>query len=129
VRLAARALRAVFGTALTAILDTGGIKGTAYNVVLHTREVLYTATTYEYNGVLLEVMSLTRDIGNDLNAVGQTNLGHLSEGRVRLLWRRRIDTGTYTAALGASGKSRRLCVLSLRMAAFPDQLLNRRHVC
>lgn len=80
VRLAARALRAVLGTALTAILDTGGVEGAAYNVVLHTWKVLHTATANEYNGVLLKVVTLTGDIGNDLYAIGQTNLGHLAEG-------------------------------------------------
>ena len=78
--------------------------------------------------MFLEVVSFARDVGDDFNAVGQTNLGHLAESGVRLLWRRGVNTGAHTATLRARCESARLCLLDLRLASFANQLLDRWHV-
>jgi hypothetical protein len=49
--------------------------------------------------VLLEVVHLTGDVGDNLVAVGEAHLGHLPERGVRLLRRRRVDARA-DAAIG-----------------------------
>ena len=42
-----RALGSVLGTALVALLNTGGVKGATYDGVTNTREVFHTTTTHQ----------------------------------------------------------------------------------
>src|SRR5688572_10015432 len=57
-----RALRAVLAARLLAVLDAGGVQRAADDVVTDAREVLHTTATDEDDRVLLQVVSLARDV-------------------------------------------------------------------
>ena len=56
--------------------------------------------------MLLEVVTLTTDVGDDFVAVRQTNLSDLAESGVRLLWRTGVNLETNAATLRAVVQSR-----------------------
>src|ERR1700716_2534852 len=64
-----RTLGAVLGTALLTVLDALGIKDAAEDVVAHARQILDTAAADHHHGMLLQVMALTRNISDDLEAI------------------------------------------------------------
>jgi len=90
---------------LTALVDAEGIERTTDDVVAYTRKVFHTTTANEDDGVLLEVVTFTTDVGDDFESVGKANLGHFTESRVRLLGRPSHDLKAYSAALRAVDKS------------------------
>jgi hypothetical protein len=49
-------------------------------VVANAGEILYTAAADEHDRVLLQVVTDARDVGGDLDAVGEANAGDLAEG-------------------------------------------------
>src|SRR5690554_795555 len=94
-----RPFRAVFRAALLAVLDALRIENAAQDVITNTGKVAHTATANEHDRVLLQVVPLAGDIGNDFTLVGQTHLGNLAQSGVRLLRRGRVNTRTDTALL------------------------------
>jgi hypothetical protein len=74
-----RALSAIFGTALLTILNPSEVKGTANNVITHTRQILYPATTNQNHGVLLKIVTDTWNIGGHNDSIGQTDTGYLTQ--------------------------------------------------
>jgi hypothetical protein len=69
-----RTLGAVLRTALLTVLDALGIEHTTDDVIAHTGKVLHTAAADHHHRVLLKVVAFTRDVADDLKAVGQTDL-------------------------------------------------------
>ena len=63
------------------------IESTTDDVVTNTWKVLHSTTANEDDGVLLEVVAFTTDVGDDFKAIGQADLGNFTESRVRLLRR------------------------------------------
>src|SRR3954463_6336679 len=122
-----RTLGAVLRTALLAVLDALRVEHTAQDVVAHTRQVLDAATADHDHRVLLEVMALTRDVADHLEAVGEPHLGDLTKRRVRLLRRRRIDARADAALLRALLQRRHLLLRLLHHPRVADQLIDRRH--
>jgi len=120
-------LDAVAGTCLLTVLDTLGIQSATDDLVANTREVLHTTTADEHHGVLLEVVTLTRDVCGDLNAGGQADTGDLTQSRVRLLRGGGVHAGahatTLRGALQAGGRN----LARLIVATLADQLLNSWH--
>src|SRR5690348_6281085 len=90
-----RTFRAVLRTALLTVLDALRIEDAAENVIAHARQVLDAAATDHDHRVLLQIVALTRNITNYLEAVGQTNLGDLAQRRVRFLRGRGVDARAY----------------------------------
>ena len=80
----------------------GGVERAADDVVANAREVLHAAAADEHDRVLLEVVTLARDVGRDFHAVGQANAADLAERRVRLLRRRRVDANADATLLRAA---------------------------
>src|SRR6185369_4490983 len=76
-------LGAVLGARLAAVLDALGVEHAAD----------------QHDAVLLEVVALARDVADHFALVGQADLGHLAQRRVRLLRSGRIDPGTDAALL------------------------------
>src|SRR4051812_32927298 len=95
-------LRAVLGAALLAVGNARRIEPTTDNLVAHTGEVLDATTADEHNGVLLEVVGNAGNVGRDLHAVGETDTGNLTKGRVRLLRGGRVDASADAALLWRS---------------------------
>lgn len=111
-------LGSVFGAALCTILDTGGIKSTAYDVITNTRKVLYTTAAYENDGVFLQVVAFTGNVGVDFLAVGEADTRYFTHCRVRFLRGGGVHTHTYTATLGAGIKGRALTLILECHASF-----------
>jgi hypothetical protein len=49
-------------------------------VVTYTWKVLHTTTADKHDGVLLEVVTFTRDVGDNFYLVGEAHLGYLTKG-------------------------------------------------
>src|SRR2546423_7809065 len=71
-------LRAVAAAGLLAVAHALRVKRTTDDLVTNAGEVLHPATTHEHDGVLLEVVPDTRDVGGDLDAVAEPDAGHLA---------------------------------------------------
>lgn len=123
-----RALGTVFRAGLTTLIDAESIECTTHDVVTNTWKVFHSATANEHDGVLLEVVTFTTDVGDDFEAIGQAHLGDLTESGVWLLWRPGHDLEADAPTLGAVGESRRLRLLYWHVASFADELVNSRHV-
>src|SRR5687767_10879316 len=122
-----RTLGAVLGTGLAAVLDTLGIENAAQDVVTNTGKVANTAAADQDHRVLLQVVPLAGDVADHLALVGEADLGHLPQRRVRLLRGRRIDASADSALLRVLLHGRDLGFRLLRLATLADQLVDRRH--
>lgn len=80
-----RTFGAVFGAATTTFINAKAVQSTANNVVTHTWQVFHTTATHKNNGVLLEVVAFTADVGNNFMPVGEADFGNLTQRRVGLL--------------------------------------------
>src|SRR5690349_3961913 len=80
-----RALGAVLGTALLAVVDAGAVERAAHRVITNTREVLDATAADEHHRVLLQVVAFTADVRRDFETVDETDAGYLAHRRVRLL--------------------------------------------
>src|SRR4051812_5353350 len=125
--LALLLLRAVTAASLLATLDALGVQRAADDLVTNAGKVLHPATAHQHDGVLLQVVTLTRDVGGDLHLACQPHAGDLAQRGVRLLRGRRVDAGADTAALWTSLERRRLGLAALVLPALSDQLLDRWH--
>ena len=96
-------------------------------MVAHAGKIADTTAADQHDAVLLEVVAFARDVGDDFALVGQANLGHLAQRRVRLLRGRGVDTGANAALLRVLLHRRDLGLGLLRDAALADQLVDRRH--
>src|SRR4051812_5173215 len=129
-------LHAVLGAGLLAVRHAGGVERPADDLVAHARQVLDAAAADQHDGVLLQVVTLARDVGRDLHLVGQTHAADLAQSRVRLLRRGRVHTGAHAALLRgcdlllaalarlqAGGRE----LLGLGSTSLTDKLGGRRH--
>src|SRR6202161_2299671 len=71
-----RALGAVLGSALFAVLHALRIEHAAQDVVAHARQILDATAADHHHRMLLQVMALARDVTDDLEAVGQPHPGN-----------------------------------------------------
>src|SRR5690242_12843270 len=85
-------LGAVLRTGLLAVLDAGRVERAAHHVVAHAGQVLDAAAPDQHHRVLLQVVAFAADVADDLEAVGETNLGDLPQCGIRLLGSRRVHT-------------------------------------
>src|SRR3954447_860393 len=121
------ALRAVAAAGLLAATHALGVERAANDLVADTGQVLHPAAAHEHDRVLLEVVADTGDVGRDLDAGRQPDTGHLAQGGVRLLRRRRVDARADAAALRTALQRRRLGLADLVLPALADQLRDRGH--
>src|SRR5438093_526260 len=117
----------VLGTTLLATLDAHGIQGAADDVVAHSRQVLHAASADEHDGVLLEVVTHSGDVGRDFDAVRQTHARHLPQGGVRFLRSGREDADTDAPLLGTGAERGALGATPHPLAAPLHQLADCRH--
>src|SRR5262249_52396443 len=83
-----------------------------------------TAAAHEHDGVLLQVVALTGDVGRDLDAARKAHASDLAQRRVRLLRGVGVNPGAHAAALGRALEGRGLGLGGLAAAALADQLLD-----
>src|SRR5690606_7516101 len=126
-RLFLRALRAVLGTALTAVVHARAVEGAAHRVIAHTAEVLHTTAADQHHRVFLQVMAFAADVADDLEAVGQAHLGHFAQRRVRLLRRRRVNARANPTFLRAGSERGHLRLVVRRSARLTDELTDTGH--
>jgi hypothetical protein len=77
--LAFRSFRTILGAGLLPTINSECIERTTNNMVTNTRQVFHTTASDENDGVLLEVMTFTTNIGDNFLPVRETNLCHLPE--------------------------------------------------
>src|SRR5512134_2446729 len=94
-----RAFRAVLRAALLAVLHPLRVEAAADDVIAHARQVLHAAAADQDHRVLLQVVSLAADVADDLEAVGEADLGDLAQRRVRLLRGRGVHARAHAALL------------------------------
>src|ERR1700719_3096441 len=87
-----RPFSAVFRARLFAITNTRRVERTADYVIAHTRQILDAAPADQHNRVLLQVVSHARNIGSDLDSVGEPHTRYFTERGVRLFRRGGINT-------------------------------------
>src|SRR5262245_61731469 len=71
--------RSVFRPALLAVLHALGVEHAAQDVVANTREVLDAAAADHHHRVLLQVMTLARDVADHLESIRQPDLGDFAQ--------------------------------------------------
>src|SRR5215203_1534044 len=113
-------LRAVTAAGLLAVLHALGIERAADDLVADAGKVLHPAAADEHDGVLLEVVTDTRDVCRDLDTARQAHPGDLAEGGVRLLRGGGVDAGADAAALRGALEGRRLGLRRLVAPAVAD---------
>src|SRR3954447_1359392 len=116
-------LHTVLRAGLLAVGDAGGVQRAADDLVAHARKVLDAAPADEHDGVLLQVVTLARDVGRDLHLVGQPDAADLAQRGDRLLRRGRVQACADAAPL--RGGDLLLAALT-RLEARGGQLLLRR---
>jgi len=100
--LGSGSLRAVFAAAPLAVVDASAVQRAAHDVIAHTGQVLDTTTAHQNDAVLLEVVTFAGDVRSHFNSVGQTYTSHLTQSRIRLLWRGGTHLGADAALLGVA---------------------------
>ena len=97
-------------------------------MITNTGKVLHTATAYEYDGVLLQVVTLTTDVGDHFFAIGKAHFSNFTKSGVRLLRRTSHHLKADATTLRTAMKSARLRLLFRYDTSFADELINGRHV-
>src|SRR5690606_22568901 len=120
-------LGAVLGPRLLPILHALQVERAPHDVVAHPRQVLHPATADKHDRVLLEVVALAADVADDLEAVGETDLRHLAQRRVRLLRGGGVDASADPAALRAVLQRRALALDQGRFTTLSHELVDGRH--
>src|SRR5262249_55212766 len=80
------------------------------------------------HGVFLQVVAFAGDVAHRFDAGGETHLGDLTKGRVRLLRGGGVDPGADAAALRAALQGGDLVARRLRLARLADELVDCRHL-
>lgn len=117
----------ILGTSLLTIGYTGAVQHTADDVVTNTRQVTYTTTTNQDNGVLLKVVTFAANISGDFLLVRQSYPSHFPHRGVRLLRRHRLDLKAYPSLERAGFEHWRFAAVNLGGTWRTNQLVNGRH--
>ena len=97
IELLLRLFCAVLRSSLFSIFDRRAIQTASNNMVSNAWQVLYASTANENNAVLLEIMSFTTDVGNDLLSCRQPDPSDFSQSRVWFFRCFRFHLKTHTA--------------------------------
>lgn len=94
-------LGAVLGAALSSVSHSQCVFRTPDDMVAYPGKVLYPAASQQYYGVLLKVMTNTRDVSGNFDIIGQAYPGNFPKCGVRLLRRNRHYPGANSPFLWA----------------------------
>jgi len=100
VSTAFNSLGSVFGAPLLPVINTGCIKRTSDDVVLDAWQILHASPSNEYDGVLLKIVPLARDVCGYVALIAQSHPTDLAERRIWLPWRHCTNLRTHTSLLG-----------------------------
>src|SRR6266568_2850555 len=123
-----RLLRAILRAALLPPRHPRGVERPANDVIADARQILHAAAPDEDDRVLLQVVPHARNVGRDLETVGQTHACNFAQRRVRLLGRGGVHANAHSALLRTGLHGGRLRLLRHRLAALPHQLIDGRHI-
>ena len=101
-------LRSIQRSWLTSLVDTLTVENSSKDMVSYTWKILHTSTSDHDNGVFLEVMSFSSDVGNHFISICEANLCHLSKRWIRLLRSTRVHLETDSSTLRRSERTHRL---------------------
>ena len=96
-------------------------------MVTNSVQIFNSASAQKDDAVFLQGMPFVRDVGNHLVARGKPNLGHFTNGGVRLLRGSGRDLYANPSAEGAGLKCRGFGLGLLEATTFANQLVYRRH--
>jgi len=125
-RSAFGSLGTILGAGVLAILHSNGIQSSPHHMVANPREVLDTSTADQNDGVLLQIVSNTGDIGGNLDPVGKPDTCYFAQRGVWFLRSRRIDSRANSPALGTPLQSRTLRLVTNLLSARLNQLIEGR---
>src|SRR5581483_1942271 len=125
--MSASPLGAVLRAGLLPVGDAGRVERGADDLVAEARQVLHSTAADQHDGVLLQVVPLTRDVRADLHRVRQTHARDLAQSRVRLLRRGRVHARADAALLRRPAQRRGLDLRLRRRAALANELIDGRH--
>ena len=123
-----RALCAVLGTGLLSLGDACGIERAADDVVTYARQVAHTAAANEDGAVLVEVVTLARNVNGTFLFVRQADTRDFTERGVRLFRRGGGNGKAYAPLLRALTHDRRFALFHAALSAVLDELVDCRHV-
>ena len=115
-----RTLRAIFGAALQAVSHASGIQRATNNVVTNTGQVFHTSATYHHDTVLLQVVTLTRNVTVNLLTICQANASHLTHSRVWLLSGSGVNANAHATALWTRVERRPLALVDKFCSSFSN---------
>lgn len=121
-----RPLCSILGAALLAISSSRCIKRTTDHVIADTRQVLYSAPADQDHGVLLQIVTDSRNVSGNFHSVREPDSRDLAQSGVRFLRRLSPDYKAYTALLRVALKGRRLGLFLDVLSAFSYKLANSR---
>src|ERR1700716_2157761 len=96
-------------------------------MIAHARQILHPAAADHDDRMLLQIMTLARDIANHLETICQADLGNLAQRRIRLFRRCRIDPRADAPLLRTGAEMARLFTIDLFLPRLADQLTDRGH--
>src|SRR5919197_96308 len=117
----------VLGAGLLPVPDPGRVQRRPDDLVPDTREVLHPASPDQDDGVFLQVVPDTGDVGGDLHPGGQADPGYLAKGGVRLLRGGGVDTSADATTLGRAPERGALRLRPRALSPVSDQLVYCRH--
>ncbi len=121
-----RSFGAVATTTLAAGIYPACIQGSTYHVVANPRKVLDPASPNENDGVFLEIMALSGNIGRHLDAIGQPNAGNFAQSGVRLFRCGGINSRANAPPLGTTIEGRSFSLPDSLSSTATDELIDRR---
>jgi hypothetical protein len=74
-----RLFGSVFRSTLLAVFNSKRVQSTPDDVIPYPRKIFDPSSTNQDNGMLLKIVSNTRDIGGNFDTGGQTNAGNFSQ--------------------------------------------------
>src|SRR5262245_12620714 len=119
-----RTLAAVLRAAAAATLNSERVERAADDMITDTRQILHAPAAHEHDRVLLQIVTLARNVSDHLIAIRQAHLRHFAQRRVRLLRRTRHHLQAHAAAERTVLERRRLGLVFDLRASFADELVD-----
>lgn len=113
---------------MSSILDADCIECATDDMVSNSWQVFHPSPPNEDDGVFLEVMPDSRNIGSHFDPIGQSHTGNFSKGRIGFLGSVGIDSNTDASFLGRPYKSRSRSLAFCLTSSNSNQLINRWHL-
>jgi hypothetical protein len=95
-------------------------------MVPHPREVLDASTANQHDGVFLQIVPNSGNVGSDFYPVCKSNTRHFAQSRIRLFGCRRVHPRAYSTTLRTTLQSRTLRLVTNFLSSRSNQLIEGR---